>query len=234
MRALGRTDDELRKVELLTGVNKWAEGSCLVSFGDTRVLCTATVENKVPPFLRGKGEGWVTAEYGMLPRATDIRKDRDRTKIHPDGRTVEISRLIGRALREAVNTKVMGERQVFIDCDVLQADGGTRTAAITGGFVALHMAIEKTRFKINPLTNFISAISVGKVDGRVVLDLDYKEDSHAETDANFVMNDAGGLVELQATAENGTFSEDEFLTMLAFAKKGAAELNQLQRKVLGL
>ncbi|MDR3126819.1 MAG: ribonuclease PH [Rickettsiales bacterium] len=235
-RSFDRAKNALRRVELLAGVSKWAEGSCLVSFGDTKVLCTATVENKVPPFLRGSGTGWVTAEYGMLPRATDVRTDRDRAKMHPNGRVFEISRLVGRALRSCVDMKALGERQVIIDCDVLQADGGTRTASVTGGFVALCLALraKAVRTRPDPLVGSVSAVSAGKVNGSVVLDLDYAEDSRAETDANFVINGSGGLIEIQATAERGAFDDSEFAEMLSLAKKGAAELDKLQKEVLGI
>jgi ribonuclease PH len=233
-RSFDRALGALRRVELLSGVSRWAEGSCLVSFGDTKVLCTATVENKVPPFLRGSGTGWVTAEYGMLPRSTDVRIDRDRAKVHPNGRVFEISRLVGRALRSCVDLKALGERQVIVDCDVIQADGGTRTASVTGGFVALCLALRSKSIKTrpNPLVGSVSAVSAGKVDGRIMLDLDYAEDSRAETDANFVVDGSGGLIEIQATAERGSFGDSEFAEMLSLAKKGAAELCGLQKEVL--
>ena len=236
MRDRLRKNDQLRKIELIPGINKYAEGSCLSKFGDTQVLCLATLQDKVPPFLRNSGKGWVTAEYAMLPRSTDVRNDRDYTKIHPNGRTMEISRLIGRALRSAVDLGSFGERQVIVDCDVLQADGGTRTAAITGGFVAMYQAFSKLvasgKAERNPARAFMAAVSVGIIGGEAMLDLDFTEDNNAQTDANFVITGEGGLVEIQATAEKRPFSDEEFSAMLLLAKKGTAELVDFQKRAL--
>jgi len=237
MRANGRAADALRPVFLETGVNKYAEGSCLVRFGDTHVLCTASVENTVPPFLRNSGRGWVTAEYGMLPRATNTRGNREAVRGGQGGRTHEIQRLIGRSLRAVTDMTGFGERQVKIDCDVIQADGGTRTAAITGSYVALHLAFGylqqiKAIAKM-PLHGHVSAISCGIVKGEPLLDLDYEEDSGAEADANFVLTDGGGIVEIQGTAEQKPFAEESFLAMLALARRGCAILVSAQRDVLG-
>jgi ribonuclease PH len=218
-------------------VAKHAEGSCLARFGDTHVLITASVENTAPPFLKGTGKGWVTAEYGMLPRATTERTRREAAVGKQSGRTQEIQRLIGRSLRAVMDLSVLGERQIVIDCDVIQADGGTRTAAITGGFVALAQAV---RFmtatglvKSNPIRDHVAAVSSGIADGKPVLDLDYAEDSTAHTDANFVITGAGNLVEVQATAEGAPFSEAELAQMMALAKKGVAELIEAQKRALG-
>ncbi len=214
------------------GFSKHAEGSCLVKCGNTHVLCTASVEENVPGWMRGSGKGWVTAEYGMLPRSTHQRIDREAAKGKQSGRTQEIQRLIGRALRTVVDMKKLGERQIRIDCDVLQADGGTRTASITGAYVALQEAINYVMkiglLKETPLIDSVSAISCGIYNGTPVLDLDYDEDSSAETDANFVLTGNGGIVEIQGTAEQTPFSEEEFLTLLSLAKKGCGELKQLQ------
>jgi len=210
----------------------------MVKFGDTHVLCMASVEEKVPGWMKGSGQGWVTGEYGMLPRSTGSRMDREAAKGKQSGRTQEIQRLIGRALRAVVDMKALGERQVRVDCDVIQADGGTRTAAITGGFVALHLALQHVvkvgLLKEMPLKDSISAISCGVYKGTPVLDLDYAEDSSAETDANFVITGKGGIVEIQGTAEQEPFSEEEFLKLLSYAKKGCGELTALQKGVLGL
>ncbi|HYC03367.1 MAG TPA: ribonuclease PH [Azospirillaceae bacterium] len=237
-RPSGRALDQLRAVSLEPGFAKYAEGSCLVRFGDTHVLCTASVEEKVPPFMRGKGEGWVTAEYGMLPRATHSRTDREAAKGKQSGRTQEIQRLIGRALRAVTDRKAMGECQVKIDCDVLQADGGTRTAAITGSYVALHLAFQhlvKVGFmKAIPLTDSVAAISCGIYQGSAVLDLDYAEDSTAQADSNFVLTGRGGIVEVQGTAEERPFEEGQFLELMRLAQKGVAELTILQNRALGL
>jgi len=238
MRALGRAADEMRPVHLEPGVNKYAEGSCLAKFGDTHVLCTASVENSVPPFLRNSGRGWVTAEYGMLPRATGTRGNREATRGSQSGRTQEIQRLIGRSLRAVTDLPGLGERQVKIDCDVIQADGGTRTAAITGSFVALHLAFQHL-IKIGalqrlPLHGQVAGVSCGIARGQPVLDLDYDEDSAAEADANFVLTDTGGIVEIQGTAEQKPFAEEAFLAMLALARKGCTELAECQRRALGL
>ena len=237
-RPSGRAADALRHIELEVNVSKHAEGSCLAKFGDTHVLCTATVEDKVPQWMKGLGKGWVTAEYGMLPRATSTRTDREAARGKQSGRTQEIQRLIGRALRSIVDVKALGERQVRVDCDVLQADGGTRTAAITGSYVALHAAfthlIKVKALKKLPLLDSVAAISCGIYKGLPVLDLDYEEDSGADTDANFVITGRGGLVELQCTAEKEPFSEQQFAAMLDLAKSGCAALDAAQKKVLGL
>ena len=233
-----RAPDQLRPVTLETDVSKHAEGSCLVKFGDTHVLCTASVEDKVPPFLRGQGQGWVTAEYGMLPRATAERMDREAAKGKQSGRTQEIQRLIGRSLRAVTDFKAMGEITVKIDCDVIQADGGTRTAAITGGYVALMLAFKHLTtigfLKAMPVTDSVAAISCGLYQGVPVLDLDYAEDSNAQADANFVLTGKGGIVEIQGTAEQSPFQEAEFLALLALARKGIAELGELQKQAIGL
>ena len=237
MRPSGRTPDQMRAISIETGFTVHAEGSVLISFGDTKVLVTASVEEKVPPFLRGKGQGWVTAEYGMLPRATHTRGSREAAKGKQSGRTQEIQRLIGRSLRAVVNLQAMGERQINIDCDVLQADGGTRTASITGAWVALHFAYERLikdgKLPANPLTGTVAAVSCGLWEGTAVLDLDYPEDSKADADANFVLTGAGGIVEVQGTAETDPFSEAQFLELLALAKKGVGELVALQKLAVG-
>jgi len=236
MRPSGRANDQLRAVTLETEVSKYAEGSCLAKFGDTHVLCTASVEDSVPPFLRNSGEGWVTAEYGMLPRATDTRNDRGRTM--RSGRTQEIQRLIGRSLRAVTDMTGFGERQIRIDCDVMQADGGTRTAAITGGFVALHLAFQHLHrigaVKSIPISGQVAAISCGLWSGAAVLDLDYAEDSTAQADANFVLTETGAIVEVQGTAEGDPFSRDAFGELLDLAAKGIDELCDAQRAALGL
>lgn len=237
-RPSGRSPDAMRSIELETGFSKHAEGSCMAKFGDTHVLCTATVEEKVPGWMRNSGKGWVTGEYGMLPRSTNYRMDREAARGKQSGRTQEIQRLIGRSLRSIVDLEKLGERQVRLDCDVIQADGGTRTASITGAYVALHMAMEHL-VKIGllesiPMGDSVAAISCGIYNGMPVLDLDYAEDSVAETDANFVITGKGGLVEIQATAEQEPYSEDEFASLLAFAKKGCAELKEAQNIALGL
>jgi ribonuclease PH len=232
-RPSGRAVDALRAVTLLPNVNKYAEGSCLAQFGDTHVLCTASIEDRVPPFLRNTGRGWVTAEYGMLPRSTESRTDREAAKGRQGGRTHEIQRLIGRSLRAVTDLSGFGERQIKVDCDVIQADGGTRTAAITGGFVALHLSFQHLK-KVGavtrvPLTDHVAAISCGVVGGRAVLDLDYAEDSNADADANFVLTGSGGIIEIQGTAEKAPFSEELFATMLGLARKGIGELIQQQK-----
>jgi ribonuclease PH len=238
MRPSGRAADEMRLVSLEPGFSKYAEGSCLARFGDTHVLCTASLEDRVPPFLRNTGSGWVTAEYGMLPRSTHTRTDREAAKGKQGGRTQEIQRLIGRSLRAVTNLKALGERQIRIDCDVLQADGGTRTAAITGSYVALHIALQKlVAGKILaavPLTDAIAAVSCGIHEGEPVLDLDYAEDSKAQADANFVLTGTGGIVEIQATAEQSPFDEARFAGMLMLARKGIGELIAAQRRAAGL
>src|SRR5215470_9469358 len=224
MRASGRAPDMMRRVTLVAGVAKYAEGSCLAKFGDTHVLCTASVEERVPPFLRNTGKGWVTAEYGMLPRATATRTDREAARGKQSGRTQEIQRLIGRSLRAATDLAALGERQIKIDCDVLQADGGTRTAAITGSYVALHLALRKLvdagAIGALPLTDAVAAVSCGIHGEMPVLDLDYAEDSSAVADANFVLTGRGGIVEIQATAEQAPFDEARFARMLELARKG--------------
>jgi ribonuclease PH len=233
LRAGGRARDDLRPVTLEPGYAKYAEGSCLVRFGETHVLCTASVDDRVPPFLRNTGLGWVTAEYGMLPRSTHSRTDREAAKGKQSGRTQEIQRLIGRALRAVVDRKAMGEMQIKIDCDVLQADGGTRTAAITGSYVALHQAFAHlVRIKALaaiPLIDSVAAVSCGIYDGATVLDLEYSEDVAAQADANFVLTGSGGIVEVQGTAEERPFSEAQFLELLALARKGVGELTSLQK-----
>ncbi len=234
MRPSQRAADELRLVTLERNVARYAEGSCLVKFGNTHVLCTASLEDKPPPWLRGQGRGWVTAEYAMLPRATSTRTRRESTAGRPSGRTQEIQRLIGRSLRAVVNLPLMGERQVTVDCDVLQADGGTRTAAITGAWVALHDCLawmrHRSMLKEMPLRDHVAAVSCGMVKGEAVLDLDYAEDSTAETDANFVITGNGGLVEVQATAEAAPFTQDQLAAMLALARAGTDRLVLLQKE----
>ncbi len=236
MRPSGRANDELRQVRMTPGFTRHAEGSVLVEFGDTRVLCTASAEDSVPPFLRGKGQGWVTAEYGMLPRSTGSRMGREAARGKQQGRTIEIQRLIGRSLRACIDLQALGERSVVIDCDVIQADGGTRTAAITGGYVALALAMKNLRaagkLKRDPLIGHVAAISVGVYKGEPVLDLDYPEDSEAETDMNVVMNEAGGFIEIQGTAEGHAFRDDELTSMLALARKGIGELITAQQSAV--
>jgi ribonuclease PH len=237
-RPSGRAFDQLRDIQLETGVSKYAEGSCLAKFGDTHVLCTASVDSGTPRWLKGTGLGWVTAEYGMLPRATHSRMDREAARGKQSGRTQEIQRLIGRALRAVTDRKAMGEIQIKVDCDVIQADGGTRTAAITGSYVALHQAFSSL-VKLNalpaiPLIDSIAAISVGIWQGAPSLDLDYDEDSTCQTDANFVLTGSGGIVEIQATAEQEAFQEAEFAELLRLARKGIGELTLHQKKALGL
>ena len=233
MRPSARAPDELRPVSLERGVVKYAEGSCMVKFGDTHVLVTATLEDRLPPWLKGQARGWITAEYGMLPRATLERTRREASAGKQGGRTVEIQRLIGRALRAVISLEALGERQITIDCDVIQADGGTRTASITGAWVALHDCIRwmKARKMIlgEPLRDHIAAISCGIFNGTPVLDLDYAEDSEADTDANFVMTGDGRIVEVQGTAEKTPFSQDELLALIALAKKGVSRLVDLQK-----
>jgi ribonuclease PH len=238
MRPSGRAANELRPIKLETDVNMHAEGSCLAQFGDTHVLCTASIEERIPSFMRNSGRGWVTAEYGMLPRATNTRSDREAARGKQGGRTLEIQRLIGRSLRAVVDDRGFGERSVRIDCDVLQADGGTRTAAITGGYVALHLAFahmaEVGAIEAVPLTDQVAAVSCGLYKGEGVLDLDYQEDSNAQADANFVLTGGGGIVEVQTTAEEAPFSRAQLDQMLSLAEAGIAELVALQRKVLKL
>ncbi|MGE5369450.1 MAG: ribonuclease PH [Chloroflexota bacterium] len=236
MRPSKRALDEMRPVSFERGVARYAEGSCLVKFGNTQVLCAASLEDKPPPWLRGQGRGWVTAEYSMLPRATHTRTRRESSAGKLTGRTQEIQRLIGRSLRAVTNLPAMGERQIVLDCDVIQADGGTRTASITGAWLALRDCLDWMRarsiVKDNPLRDHVAAISCGIFNGEPVLDLDYAEDSTAQTDANFVITGSGGLVEIQATAEVAVFSPDELTAMLALAQKGVAELVALQKAAL--
>lgn len=236
-RPSGRSSDQLRTVSIERHYTRHAEGSVLVSFGDTRVLCTASIEDRTPAWLRGKGEGWVTAEYGMLPRATHTRVQREAARGGQGGRTMEIQRLIGRSLRACVNRQALGERVITLDCDVLQADGGTRTAAITGAYVALVDAVnglmQREGLKRNPIVGAIAAISVGIYKGVPVLDLDYAEDSDCDTDMNVVMNDGGGFIEVQGTAEGHAFRRDEMDALLALAEKGIGELVLAQRAALG-
>jgi len=238
MRPSGRSPEDLRPININCGYTKHAEGSVLVEFGDTKVLCNASVENRVPRFLKGSGSGWITAEYGMLPRSTHERMAREASRGKQGGRTLEIQRLIGRSLRAAVDLKAVGERTLTIDCDVIQADGGTRTASITGGFVALSLAVAdliKTRqIKSNPIHGQIASVSVGIFEGIPILDLDYAEDSTAETDMNIVMNDAGAFVEIQGTAEGHAFRKDELNAMLGLAEHGITQIMTLQRSALGL
>ena len=237
MRPSNRALDEMRAVTIERNYSKHAEGSCLIKFGDTHVLCTASLEERVPPWLRGGGKGWVTAEYGMLPRSTSDRMRREVTAGKASGRTQEIQRLIGRSLRAVVDMKALGEKQISLDCDVIQADGGTRTASITGAWVALHDCIEWMRDRSllqgSVLKDHVAAISCGIYKGEPVLDLDYPEDSEADTDANFVMSGKGGIIEIQGTAEKDPFSEEEFAAMMTLAKKGVAELTALQKAAIG-
>ncbi len=232
-RPSGRRHDELRPVRLTRNYTRHAEGSVLVEFGDTKVICTASVDEKVPPFLRGKAQGWLTAEYGMLPRATNTRSDREAARGKQSGRTQEIQRLIGRSLRSVFDLAALGERTVQIDCDVIQADGGTRTASITGAWVALSDCIAwmtaRSMLKANPLRDHVAAVSCGVHNGVAVLDLDYAEDSEADTDANFVMTGAGNIVEVQATAEKVAFSEEQLTSLIALARKGIGKLVDLQK-----
>jgi ribonuclease PH len=236
MRPSNRAANELRAVTLERNVARYAEGSCLVKFGGTHVLCTASLEEKPPAWLRGQGRGWVTAEYAMLPRATHTRSKRESTSGRQSGRTQEIQRLIGRSLRVSTNLQALGERQITVDCDVLQADGGTRTAAITGAFIALHDCCKwmhgRSIIKDMPLRDYVAAVSCGIFQGQAVLDLDYAEDSAAETDANFVMTGAGLLVEVQATGEAAAFSESQLHELMALAKTGIARLIEIQKAVL--
>jgi ribonuclease PH len=238
MRPSRREHDEMRAISFERGVSKHAEGSCLVRFGDTHVLCTASLEEKVPGWMRNSGRGWVTAEYGMLPRSTGERMRREASAGKQGGRTLEIQRLIGRSLRAVVDLEALGEKQITVDCDVIQADGGTRTAAITGGWVALHECLRwmETRQMVKidrVLKDHVAAVSCGIHGGVSVLDLDYAEDSSAGTDANFVMTGKGGIVEIQGTAESAPFSEEEFTALMALAKRGISRLVQLQKMAIG-
>lgn len=236
-RPSGRAADQMREITIEKDVSIHAEGSCMIKCGNTHVLCTASVEEKVPGWMRNTGKGWVTAEYGMLPRSTSDRMDREAARGKQSGRTQEIQRLIGRALRAVVDMKALGERQVKVDCDVIQADGGTRTASITGGFIAMELAFQHLvkvgALEKSPITDSVSAISCGIYKGEPVLDLDYPEDSDAETDANFVITGKGGICEIQGTAEQEPFSEGEFMKLLELAKKGCGELTLRQKDVLG-
>ncbi len=236
MRPSGRRPDQMRDVRFTRHYTKHAEGSVLVEFGDTRVICTASIEDRVPRFLKGKGQGWVTAEYGMLPRATGSRTGREAARGGQGGRTMEIQRLIGRSLRAIVDRAALGERTITLDCDVIQADGGTRTASITGAYVALADALkglrERGALTVDPLQGRVASVSVGIYKGEPVLDLDYAEDSNAETDMNVVMNDAGGFIEVQGTAEGHAFQMDELQAMLELARGGIAELIESQREAL--
>ena len=233
MRPSGRAPDQMRALSFEPGFTKHAEGSCLVSFGDTRVLVTASVEEKVPPFLRGKGQGWVTAEYGMLPRATHTRGNREAAKGKQSGRTQEIQRLIGRSLRAIVDLKALGERQIVVDCDVIQADGGTRTASISGAWVALRLAVDKLKLDADPIRTQVAAVSCGIYEGTPVLDLDYIEDSSAHSDGNFVLTGDGAIVEAQLTAEGATFDEEALLRLLRLARIGCADIFAAQLKAAG-
>jgi ribonuclease PH len=237
MRPSGRAPDEMRTITMEPGFTVHAEGSCLVSFGNTRVLCTASLEERVPPFLRGKGEGWVTAEYGMLPRATHTRGSREAAKGKQSGRTQEIQRLIGRSLRSVVNLKALGERQITLDCDVIQADGGTRTAAISGAWVALRIAVDKLMasgaLTVDPITAKVAAVSCGIYEGTPVLDLDYIEDSNAHADGNFVLLSDGNIAEVQATAEGATYDEEALLRLLRLARIGCTHIFEAQDRATG-
>jgi ribonuclease PH len=238
MRPSGRAIDQLRDIVLETNVNKYAEGSCLARFGDTHVLCTASIEESIPGWLRNSGRGWITAEYGMLPRSTGTRTDREAARGKQSGRTQEIQRLIGRSLRAVTDLTGFGERQIRVDCDVIQADGGTRTAAITGGYVALHLAFQHLKeigvLEKLPFTDQVAAVSCGIFKSQEVLDLDYAEDSTAQADANFVLTAAGGVVEVQGTAEDAPFTRRQFEELLNLAEKGVKELCQHQARALGL
>ena len=238
MRPSGRAPDQLRKLTITRAYTRHAEGSVLIECGDTKVICTASIEDKVPPFLKGRGQGWLTAEYGMLPRSTNTRSDREAARGKQSGRTQEIQRLIGRSLRAVTSLEALGERTIQIDCDVIQADGGTRTASITGAFVALHDAVTvlKNRQAIAnwPIRDFVAAVSVGIFQGTPVLDLDYPEDSNSDTDMNVVMTGGGGMVEVQGTAEGAPFSRKELDAMLALADRGISQLVAAQKAALGV
>ena len=235
-RSFGRDDKSIRPLTLTPHVSRHAEGSCLIAFGHTKVLCTASVEEHVPPFLRGKGSGWVTAEYGLLPRSTNTRNAREAARGKQSGRTQEIQRLIGRSMRAVCDLKALGERQITLDCDVLEADGGTRTAAITGAYVALHLALQQLvdagKLKQVPLNAQVAAISGGIYNGNVILDLDYAEDSNAETDANFVFSSSGGIVEIQATAEKTPFSSAAFASLMHMAEQACLDLFKAQAQAI--
>lgn len=237
-RPSNRNYNELRKIALEVDVSRYAEGSCMAKFGNTHVLCTASIENKLPPWLRNSGKGWITAEYGMLPRSTHSRIDREVTKGKPSGRTQEIQRLIGRSLRSTVDLAKLGEIQIKIDCDVIQADGGTRTASITGAWVALYQAIQTLlksgKITENPILDQVSAISCGIWNNQEILDLDYEEDSDAETDGNFILTASNGIVELQTTAEKKPFNKKQFLKLLSLAELGTNKIFEIQRNVLDI
>jgi ribonuclease PH len=237
MRPSGRSSNQLRPITITRNYTKHAEGSVLIEFGETKVLCNASVVDNVPRFLKGKGQGWLTAEYGMLPRSTHSRMDREASRGKQGGRTLEIQRLIGRSLRAAVDLKQLGEHTIYLDCDVLQADGGTRTASISGASVALHDALfsmrQKGLIKTNPLKHMIGSVSVGIYKGTPILDLDYPEDSSAETDMNLVMDEHGGFIEIQGTAEGETFSGDELMQMLELGKQGIREIFDIQKQAIG-
>ena len=237
MRPSGRAPDEMRVITIEPGFTKHAEGSCLISFGDTRVLVTASIEDRVPPFMRGKGEGWVTAEYGMLPRSTHTRSNREAAKGKQSGRTQEIQRLIGRSLRSVMDMKALGERQITLDCDVIQADGGTRTASISGAWVAMRLAVDSLlkdgKLEIDPIKQKVAAISCGIYEGTPVLDLDYIEDSNAHADANFVLIGDGNIAEVQATAEGATYDEEALLRLLRLARIGCTKIFAEQDKATG-
>lgn len=236
MRVDGRKNDQTRHIKITRNYTKYAEGAVLIETGDTKVICTASIEDKVPPFLKGKGEGWITCEYNMIPRATQVRKVRDITRGKIDGRTMEIQRLIGRALRSIVDLKAIGEKTIWVDCDVIQADGGTRTASISGAFVALVDAVNKLHkqspFSIYPIRDFVSAVSVGIVDNVKMLDLCYEEDSKAKVDMNVVMTDSGEFVEIQGTGEQSPFSRADLNELIALAEKGAKHMIQVQKDSL--
>jgi len=237
MRPSGRAPDQMRAISIETAFTRHAEGSCLISFGDTRVLVTASIEERVPPFLRGKGQGWITAEYGMLPRATHTRGSREAAKGKQSGRTQEIQRLIGRSLRAVVDLEKLGERQITLDCDVIQADGGTRTASISGAWVALRLAVDKLiaagQLAVDPIVAQVAAVSCGIYEGTPVLDLDYIEDSNAHADANFVLLDNGNIAEAQATAEGATYDEEALLRLLRLARIGCADIFAAQKQAVG-
>lgn len=236
MRIDGRKNDQIRPVKITRNYTKYAEGSVLIEVGDTKVICNASIEDKVPPFLKGTGEGWITCEYNMLPRSTHVRKPRDISKLKLDGRTMEIQRLIGRALRSVVNLKAIGEKTIWIDCDVIQADGGTRTTSITGSFIALVDAVNKLHkqspFEVYPVRNFVSAISVGILNGNKIIDLCYEEDSKAKVDMNVIMTEEGEFVEVQGTGEESPFSRNDLNDLLALAEKGIKQLINIQKETL--
>jgi len=231
-RISNRKNDEARRIEMIPNFLKHAMGSCLISCGDTKVICAATIENKVPAFVKGTGQGWLSAEYSLLPQATDTRTDREAVKGKQSGRTHEIQRLIGRSLRACLDLGVLGEKQIKVDCDVIQADGGTRTASICGACVAVGLAIKKLKLRYNPFVHLVAATSCGVVDGEVLLDLDYSEDSRAEVDSNFVMLDTGNLIEVQATGEHGSFDDERLLQLISYARKNMSQIIEMQKKIL--